>query len=60
MQEGQTITTSTGEKHKIVHMGLIFAKTYQLDQDGKPFKLHGKDGFLEGRITINETKLLDL
>lgn len=60
MQEGQTITTSTGEKHKIVHMGLIFAKTHQLDENGKPFKLHGKPGFLEGRITINETKLRDL
>ena len=60
MQEGQIITTSNGQLHKVVSIGLIFAKTHQLDENGKPFKLHGKDGFLEGRITINETKLLDL
>lgn len=60
MKEGQVITTITGELHEIVSMGEIFAKTHQLDENGKPFKLHGKDGYLEGRLTINETKLLDL
>ena len=59
MQEGQTINRF-GELHEIKSIGKIFATTYILDKMGNRFKLHGKDGFLLGRLTINETKLLDL
>ena len=59
MNKGQTITR-LGETYEIKSIGEIFAKVYQLDDNGNKFKLFGKDEYLLGRITIKETKLLNL
>ena len=60
MQEGQITKTALGDRIEIKSIGTVYAKVYQLDEDNNRIRLFQKKEWLEGRITINETKLLDL
>ena len=37
-----------------------YAVIYQLDEFDERIKLYGKDEYLEGRMSLGETKMLDL
>lgn len=61
MYIGEITTTVDGNLVEVESMIDDYtARVYQLDDEGNRFKRYKATGFLMGRITIKEVKVLDL